>query len=297
MSTLQNDQTRITVLPDLGGRIVFWSRNGGENLLDGDPADWGDLPHGWPDPDPDFTGKPGRGHIVWPGPQATWWTDQDTRPDRKESASIWPPDPVLTAAPYGISEHSESRIVLESGPSPYTGLIFRKSITVTPRNQVRVLVRATNTRNQPVQRNLWFNFRAPANGREYVPVSDPALVRLDGVGLSHWNGRFHSLECTRHRVKAFLPASHGFIACEAPGGFIILRFACTAPDEVPPGQGAVEIFRSTEPGVPDLLELEQHGPLTTIPPGAHIEREETWEFAPFDGDPDKRVAFLESLLE
>ena len=284
--TISNEEHEVGLLPDFGGRLVLWRHRGGPNLLDAVPGEWDTRPAGWPNPKPTLPWDPGRGHTVWAGPQATWWTDQDVEPKFRASASLWPPDPILTAAPYRVVEQASDRMVLESEPSPYVGLSFRKTIELLP-DRVRIHVEATNVRDRPVTRNLWFNFRAPASGRDFVPVSAHLGARLQDSARSQWRGKFHTLEITPdgQRAKAYLDPDTGLIACEVADGTIVIRFEVESPDRVPPGHAPVEIFRGRSAGQPDLLELEHHGPLVTIPPGESIEREETWEFIP-GGKPD-----------
>ncbi len=282
MITISAARTTLGILPGLGARAVIWTHNGSPDLLDPTPANSVNHPIGWPDPTPLLDCDPGRGHIVWVGPQSTWWTDQDLYSDLRDCRSVWPPDPILTAAPHCLVEHDEARLVFESPASPYTGTTLRKTFEILPDRRVRCHARLTNTRNHPVARNLWFNFRAPATGREFVPIRAASQVRLADGGISRCAGGFHSVELRpgETRAKAFLNPSAGLIASEVGGGLIIIRFDVTPPDRVPPGHAPVEIFRGRTPGEPDLLELEHHGPLVVIAPGQSIDRSETWEYHP-----------------
>jgi hypothetical protein len=273
MITICKNGTKIGLVPELGGQILLWQVGSGDNLLDALPGEEHRRPDGWPDPTPTIDWDAGRGHIVWAGPQSTWWKDQEKFPD----LSIWPPDPVLTAAPYSIKEQSAERIVLESSPSPYTGLQFLKTFEILPCGTVRVHVRATNRLNRPVCRNLWFNFRAKASGREYVSIANPFGVQIMGDGSSAWANGWHSLK-TSTSAKAFIHADQGMILAEADGGNIMIQFDLTDVDRVPEGHAPVEIYRDNSGIKPALLEIEHHGPLTLLAPGESMEREETWQF-------------------
>ncbi len=293
MITLSAARTTLGILPGLGARAIVWKHDGSPDLLDPTPAGGATHPVGWPDPTPLLDCDPGRGHVVWVGPQSTWWTDQDLHSDFRDSRSVWPPDPILTAAPHCLVERDVARLAFESPASPHTGTALRKTFEILPDGRVRCHARLTNTRDRPIARNLWFNFRAPATGREFVPIRTASHVRLADGGISRYVNGFHSVELRpgETRAKAFLRPSAGLIASEVGGGLIVIRFDLTPPDRVPPGHAPVEIFRGRTPGEPDLLELEHHGPLEIIAPGQSIERSETWEYLP-----NTRIADLAGSL-
>ena len=85
------------------------------------------------------------------------------------------------------------------------------------------------------------------------------------------------------------------------GQVFVIRFDLQPRERIHPEHGQVELYLNWLPGdaAGSLLEMEVHGPYTTLAPGAEVEGRETWIVRRYDG-PDRRdaqLAFLAKLLE
>lgn len=296
LKLIGNGALVVGVLPDVGGRVVALRTHDGENLLDGRPDEWTELPEGHPNPPHDLRWKQNRGQVVWLGPQAEFWEHQVVRPEKKGSG--WPPDPTITQAAYEVLEHEPDRIVLESPPSEVWGVVVRKTIVAQPDGKILFEAEARNVTDAVLPKGLWFNFRARPDARVFVPVRDGRDVRIEnpvGVVGEVVDGLFGLKIDPGHAGKAsgkaFVDPSAGVIVAKFAEGCLVLRFDETSTEEVAPGQAPVEIFRSRDAAGDELLELEQHAPLVELEPGGTMRHSETWELLPRD----EGNALLESL--
>jgi hypothetical protein len=305
--TLANGSVRATVTDAIGGRLLSFALAGRSNFLKVDTA----------------AGDPGApigattdnvgylGHEIWVGPQKEWWSHQDVNPAR--AGASWPPDPWLSLARYKIEDARPDAVTLASPASPVNGLqlVKRYSLVAGKPHSLRLDVDAANTRKNQVAWDIWFNTRAHADTRVYVPVArrddvrqqaiepKPDMVPLTwtladglfsldfypaGKGRPHRNG------------KMLLQPSAGWMAGFHGGQVLVIQFAHQPRAAIHPDQGQVELYNDWQPDAPDqgLMEMEVHAPYVKLAPGRHMQASEQWTLLPYDG-PDTReaqVAFL-----
>ena len=305
--TLDNGSVRATVTDAIGGRLLSFALAGRSNFLKVDTA----------------AGDPGApigattdnvgylGHEIWIGPQKEWWSHQDVNPGR--AGASWPPDPWLSLARYKIEDARPDAVTLASPASPVNGLqlVKRYSLVAGKPHSLRLDVDAANTRKNQVAWDIWFNTRAHADTRVYVPVArrddvrqqaiepKPDMVPLTwtladglfsldfypaGKGRPHRNG------------KMLLQPSAGWMAGFHGGQVLVIQFAHQPRAAIHPDQGQVELYNDWQPDAPDkgLMEMEVHAPYVKLAPGRHMQASEQWTLLPYDG-PDTRqaqVAFL-----
>jgi hypothetical protein len=305
--TLANGSVRATVTDAIGGRLLSFALAGKPNFLKVDTA----------------AGDPGApigattdnvgylGHEIWIGPQKEWWSHQDVNPAR--AGASWPPDPWLSLARYKIEDARPDAVTLASPASPVNGLqlVKRYSLVAGKPHSLRLDVDAANTRKKQVAWDIWFNTRAHADTRVYVPVArrddvrqqaiepKPDMVPLTwsladglfsldaypaGTGRPHRNG------------KMLLQPSAGWMAGFHGGQVLVIQFAHQPRAAIHPDQGQVELYNDWQPDAPDkgLMEMEVHAPYVKLAPGRHMQASEQWTLLPYDG-PDTRkaqVAFL-----
>jgi hypothetical protein len=304
----------VEVAPRLGGRLLHLSLPGRPNLLL-----VGDAVRARPEPEPDADGPhiPYMGHEVWVGPQADWWRFQDLNPARRRAAAQWPPDPWLAHAPARVLEQGEGHLRLEGAPSPVSGVRLVHGFTLAPdRPAIALEVEMRNIRREPVARDIWFNSRVPPETRVFVPVAaDGGGVRVrsdtgggyDGLVVRTADGLL-SLELEPpdpglhgRRGKVFIQPAAGWIAGFRAGQAFLIRFDHQPPERIHPEQGQVELYMDWRPDAADtgMLELEVHGPYTTLAPGAAVRAREEWTVLPYPGQdtPQAQAAFLPRLLE
>ena len=304
----------VEVSPRLGGRMLHVSLPGAPNLLK-----VGDAVASQPDPrvDAEASDIGYLGHQVWVGPQSQWWTRQDANPARRDANAPWPPDPWLSYAATEVVAHDTSRIELRGPASPISGvrMDYRFALPMGKPGMLETTATMRNIRDVPMSWDIWFNSRVPADTRVFVPVASEGDVRLrhdadarfDGLSGAT-DGEFFSLELPLpaagkqgRRGKVFIQPSAGWMAGFRAGQAFVIRFDLQPRERVHPEHGQVELYLNwlTGDAAGSLLEMEVHGPYTTLAPGAEVEGRETWIVRRYDG-PDRRdaqLAFLAKLLE
>lgn len=301
--TLANDNLSYTYTPQVGGRGTAFSVTGGRNLLQVDEAALAGLAP-LADLQTDHIGY--NGHIVWLGPQSEWWRKQDLDVERFESAAVWPPDPYTVFANTKRTVLSDNAVSLESPPSPVTGMQVSKILTLGPDVLAQKVI-ATNTRDDAVGWDIWFNTRVSADTQIVVPLADfDTDLRVESYGegamLVDENlkalGYFDFVRGQPMTGKAFIRPSAGWIAAFQAGQMFVIEFDLQPREQIHPQQGQVEIYLDYKPGnlAESLLELEVHAPYHELQPGAAMQAEERWRAWPYTG-PNSPSAHLRALRE
>lgn len=296
----------VGIAPRLAGRIVLARRHGGPNALLADPATC-DPEERPPELVPGWDFKPYNGHIVWIGPQREWWMHQDVAADKRERKDNWAPDPWGEYASYRVDARSAAAATCVGPASPVTGLQLTKEVRIEADGSIRVGVTARNTRATPVRWDLWSNTRVPGTHRVFVAVDRASRVRVERSSSTPWtqtgladevvDGWFTfradepiPADKTARVAKAFLVPRQGLIAACGDGQVFVKRFSVTAAERVAPDHSPVEIFQLvSRDAAANLLELEAHGPYTTLEPGATMSFEETWTLADAGGATDAKA--------
>ena len=278
----------------------------GENLLNADPRYWSEP---YPPADLGTPFAPWNGHTYWVGPQSEWWTQQDLDPARRKARAIWPPDPFHETARYSVRERSQTRVSLESPPSPISGLVRRLDVEIVAPRVVRLRVTATNVRSKPVAWDLWSNTRVRPEGWAYVRLAEGGIRKVDGPAdgspayphllrrgfLVSPPGEKAVPPQTTRTSKAFLRPASGEVDYFRGHDLLRKRTEGTSERRLHPEQALVEIYRAAgrEPA-DDLLELEMHGPYETLAPGAAMSFEETWELVTTPGRRSPSLTWISS---
>ena len=124
---LDNGRARLGVCPEVGRIVWFSSSETRDNVLwinDSQPFIERRASQGWCN---------WGGDKLWPAPQSDWAEVMGWR---------WPPDPVLDGLSWKLLDHGPLSCVMESRPSPYWGVAFRRRITM---DADRPLVEIRNT--------------------------------------------------------------------------------------------------------------------------------------------------------
>lgn len=290
--SLQNEKLSYRFTPKIGGRGLAFSVTGHENLLKVGAAVS-------TQPNPAVSAEAGfipyNGHIVWPGPQADWWKQQEVNPERKAAAAVWPPDPFTVLSDYVVRELSGSSAKLTSPVSPVTGLQLTKEFTLND-DALLHRVTATNRRETPVKWDIWFNTRVSSDTRVYVPVADftrdlriEKFPEMSAQALADTEkrrlGLFDFHRGNKVKAKAFIEPSAGWIAAFTRGQLFVIEFPKQPRTAIHPDQAQVELYLEQYPQDPDkgVLELEVHAPYRALAPGESMSATEKWRALTYTG--------------
>lgn len=111
---LRRDDITLAFSPRVG-RVVWFGKTGGENLLWINPKQSDQPHHGRRNPYRNVGGD-----KIWAAPQPLW-------PRLLEGGDEWPPDGVIDGQPWEILEHDDDKLVVESRFSPGWGVRVRRS--------------------------------------------------------------------------------------------------------------------------------------------------------------------------
>ncbi len=307
---LTNGTIVVGVIPPLGGRVVLLKAAGGENLLDSDPKLWKPP---YPRPALGTPFQPFSGRIVWVGPQTRFWSQQDLRPELKRAHAGWPPDPFNETGRFEIVGKTATLLKLKGATSPVTGLAFEHEYEITGERTVRMKTTATNGRATPVSWDLWPNTRVRPEGTPYVALDPTEMLRLDGprpddgdsgVYPNEVRGGWLTLVPGRKPgsgrkklwAKAYVRPARGLIACFVGRQLLVIRAPVVPKEKLHGEQAFIEIYRGVVKKE-NVLELEMHGPYETLPSGASMSFEQTFEVLDYNGPrtQEGHLARLEAL--
>ncbi len=210
-------------------------------------------------------------------------------------------------------ERTATLLRLKGATSPVTGLAFEHEYEITGERTVRMKTTATNGRTTPVSWDLWANTRVKTKGTPYV-LTDPAqMLRMEGprpddeeVGAYPSEVRSgwltlppgHVPESGRKKLwaKAYVRPERGLIAYFLDEQLLVIRAPIVPRAKLHGEQAFVEIYRGAGKGDDNILELEMHGAYQTLPPGASMSFEQTFELVDYEG-PDAREGHLARLAE
>ncbi|WGL18382.1 DUF4380 domain-containing protein [Microbulbifer bruguierae] len=300
---LANDYLRYEFTADIGGRGLAFSIPGYPNLLKVDEQLLAQ-------PIPPVTAEGENfgylGHIVWIGPQQNWWRFQSVNTSRRDSRADWPPDPYTVLGENTLHWESPSHAVLSSTPSPVTGLQLTRHAKLDGDRLVHT-VTASNTRDNSVAWDIWFNSRVASNTQVLVPVKDFSgdvrIAQFDGNPAPDQQvqkmGFFDFKRTGKSKAKAFIQPAAGWLAAFAADQVFIIEFPLQPRSAIHPAQGQVELYLDYDPENPaaGLLELEVHGPYVQLAPGETMSASEQWRAIAYSGENNlqAKVAFLQRL--
>lgn len=299
---LSNGKIEIGILPDAGAALVRASLVGKKNILQSDSTLWNELPGQRASLDPKAPFKSYNGHITWLSPQSEWWINQDSLPELKKAHANWPPDPLLTVAPYRIISQTSGEITLVSPESKFSKVQFTKIYRIDG-NTVTLTTRARNFSKDTVSWGLWHNTRMNGWDAVFVQADSVALLKTqymkqDDVrkpelnfdkGFYTYNSVFPESPQKVYKSKSFFNVEKPLIAGYHHQQWLIIRGDAFDPAQVHPNESRVELYieNSLYPEG-DLQELEIQFAYRKIAPGASIEASETWEIFPGSGITDKQ---------
>ena len=299
---LKNDHIKIGILPNVGGRMVFLSRIGGNNILKTDVDQWNESEEERIKPSPFSEFKAYNGLITWVGPQSQWWSDQDVNPELQDAKSIWPPDPYLIYGNFKIVNKTETSLTMIGLKSPVSGVQLTKHYTIK-NNKLIIKVTGENIRNRAISFDVWSNARFDGFTDFIVPAYDEDLLKVDSkesesverLAYKIENGFFNFIKelpskSDKARIgKAFLHPQKGIIIAVRDNTFLLMEFDSVDKNKIHPDQGFIEVYNEISNEDEDgLLELEHHSAYKTLKPGESNTLTETWSLYEYSGPKDHR---------
>ncbi|MBR4689649.1 MAG: DUF4380 domain-containing protein [Bacteroidales bacterium] len=291
---ISNAGITVGVLPEIGGTIVFVSKDGSSNLIKSNPDLWDIKKKPFVNENTDFV--PYCGHTVWLGPQKEWWIHQSLNEERRRAAADWPPDPYLYIAEYTVVQKNDTAIHLKGPHSPISGVSIEKEIAINPDGSVFVQATVQNTGNKPCSWDIWHNTRfdgmckmsvaASANNIRVVPVISEQSTEMPyeiNEGTFSYCPQKPSKEFSERSSKTFIYPKSPQISIETGQFTFQIWFDLHTKEQIHPEQGLVEIYNHTEHGEGnDLLEIEYHSPYTTLAVGEQMQSWEVWHITKKD---------------
>lgn len=300
---IEHGNTKLGIIPQLGGTIVYLSWRGSENLLKANKSLW----HTQIKVDATTDFLPLQGHTVWVGAQSAWWAQQDEDPKRKKRGDQWPPDPFLTAGAYTIVQQSAHAITLESQKSPIWGIQIKKEIAINPDGSVYIQATIKNCTHRELQWDVWHNTRLDGYAHAYVK-STKKNIRVESV-ITKFSCEmpytihedFFSFQpvppskSQQRSAKAFIypttPDIYAFI------NNYMLHISCEhiSAQAIHPEQALVELYSSTTLREEDaLLELETHSQTALLQPQEELQAWQVWNVSAYHGENniDEHISFL-----
>lgn len=296
---ITNSDVTVGIIPEIGGTIVYVSKQGSPNLIKSNPELWDISKKPIVDAHTDFV--PYCGHTVWLGPQKEWWSHQNLNLERKCAAADWPPDPYLYISEYLVVQKSKSTIHLVGKHSPISGVTIEKEIAINPDGSILVQATVRNTGTVSCSWDVWHNTRFDGMCKVYVATKRenvrvvPVLSETSGEmpyefsidGFSYCPQKPHA-PLKELSSKAFIYPIVPQIRIETPFYQMQIHFEMHKKDQIHPDQGLVEIYNHTElTDGNDLLEVEYHSPYKTLEVGEEMSSWEVWNIIQNNMDIEK----------
>jgi hypothetical protein len=227
-----------------GGRIVAFQRDGEELLT------------------PRSVHPDNYGSTLWDSPQASW---------------DWPPRAALDNAPYQRLDHADA-LLIQSDIDP-SGLRFTKRFRANAQAQrIEIDYRIYNEGASAIRVAPWEVTRTPG-GLSFFPYQDAEglpptalhpLVKHDGICWYPFAPAV--LEQGR---KLFAAGTEGWLAHvnNQQRLLFVKTFPVTGTSEIPPTQGAIEIWGHDRAL---YIELENHGPYVELAPQQQLSYRVNW---------------------
>lgn len=285
---IQNESIKVGLLPDVGGRMVYYAPLGSENVLLSDSVLWNEPESERIQPKADAPFKPYNGFITWVGPQKEWWNHQELNESRR--GSIWPPDPWLIYGNFEITEQSNSAITIVGVESPVSGVKLTKKYKLEG-NALLIEVTAENIRKEPVSWDLWSNARFDAFTNFYVLANEQNIQKIEAVdnffqekiAYKITDNKFTFVpqipegERKRRIAKAFIYPIEPELKVIKDDFVLSIKFEKLPKEQIHEDQALIELYNCvTRSGRDNVLELEHHGAFKTLMPGDEMTLTETW---------------------
>ena len=234
-----------TINPALGARVISAKVEDKELLLQerGELLNWGST--------------------FWPSPQSNW---------------NWPPPHAFQFGAY-IPEITNDRLILKSEVDPKMGMQTVKTFTFNEKkNCLEIEYQILNDTDSILRVGPWEIVCVPAIGSKvFFPMgtspkdisSSLEFTKTDGIGWFDFDKE--NLESNH---KLFNNSLEGWLAhINGQRVLFIKTFELVPAEDLPPGQGNVEVYVSKQM---EYIELENHGKFTELAPHESLQYTTQW---------------------
>ncbi len=201
------------------------------------------------------------GSTLWTAPQSDWG---------------WPPFAVLDEQEYQV-EANGSQLKMTSKPDPKSGLQMIKTWSVVGKEKILIDYQIKNSSDIPKSVGAWDVSRVPCGGLAFFPNGDEGKVPESNLKIDLQKKGINWIAIDKKPIedhrKLFSAAKEGWLAYALDGLLFVKQFPDTKPENYSPEQGEVEIYINKEKS---YIELENHGPYTTLKPGESLSYTEHW---------------------
>lgn len=281
---------KLTVTPDFGGRVSHFSLIGSDSVVKFDQALAEELS------DPALTPETGapayHGSALWVAPQSEWWNNQDVWPEL--AGESWPPDPYISLQ-RTVAQTDKDHVTLTGEPSPVLGLQLQQDFELLKGGCMKVIAQATNTRQTPVEWDLWFNTHIPGDALIFTPISSldtvsygvleqpaflPPELQID-QGIGFVSPQFEVTGEQGRKGKIFMHPDEGWMGAYVSGQVFVIAFDLLPREDIHPEQGQVEFYLSQIKSDADAssIEIESHAAFKRLQPGEAMQAVQYWAVA------------------
>ncbi len=236
--TLASGDARLSIDPQVGGRILSLTLNGFEFLTGPEVM------------------KESYGSTFWPSPQSHW---------------NWPPPEVLDSGPYSASVKDDT-LFLVSGKDNRTGLQVEKEFFAGKRGRFNIRYAMTNITDSVVEAAPWEISRVRKDGVFFFPVGNNPLGKkyFDPVPVSVEDGIAWYADGEKRPSGNLLTTAvgtEGWAAFAINGKLFLKKFPTVARANIAPGEGDIILYVSKEA---DYVEFEIQGEYEPLKPGERL---------------------------
>lgn len=284
---LENDHVRVDVAPSVG-RIVWFSRPGGDNLI------WINDETAVADSDGQYIAY--GGDKVWPAVQSMW--------ERATGNKNWPPEGVIDGKPWTLIEASNHHCIIESEVSPAYGVKVRRTIIIDPDAPIVNIANAM-TRAQPsiYPVHIWSVTQiippdyAMLDIAEKRVQKDPAVVLFDpedtyGDGVTTLPGQTAVAWHDRHEGGNKIGTLGEWVAGVYEDQIFLQKTYHHAPGAYPDGSSAQLWVQD------GYTELELLSDQVHLQPGESLKNVVEWRLVDFTGgEPEEALKTIDAALK
>lgn len=209
-------------------------------------------------------------------------------------ADYWPQYPNVDQLPYQ-AEIEGDVLRLTSTTIPASSICITKEFSISEKDTaILINYHIRNISDKPQNMAPWDVARVQG-GITFFPVGEADVMNRSNVENANEEEGIMKFQITGNRnkkgQKLFSTGRAGWLAHYDNGLLFVKCFPDIRPEEVPPGQGEVEIYVAPEGS---YLELENHGKYAELQPGQSITYRQKWFLIEV---PDRREKEWLSVIE